>query len=176
MGSLFLNRLAPNERQNLIETLFKTQNGKCFICEEKIDLILHKNAIDVDHIIPISLGGKDGTTNFALTHSSCNRSKQASDLNLAKILIKFNKIRDSISEDENRSINLADILDNYGGSKYNITLKRANNVISLSLPEIGKNDVAELPIYKDKLSGFEFFLQLSQLNTYFTTIKLILDQ
>ena len=80
MPSLFLSRISPQEREKLIGTLMNTQSGNCFICGGQIDLTLHSTSIDIDHIEPISNGGKDGPENFAVTHESCNRSKQASDL------------------------------------------------------------------------------------------------
>ncbi|MEO0075568.1 MAG: HNH endonuclease signature motif containing protein [candidate division WOR-3 bacterium] len=126
MPSLCLSRLSVPERQELIKKLYEIQNGKCFICEESIDLSLHKDTIDIDHIIPIKMNGPDNPSNFALTHSSCNRSKQDSDLNVAKILVKFENIKQSIIE-QGRGVNLGDILSLYNGAKYSIKLKIEKN-------------------------------------------------
>lgn len=156
MGSLYLTRLSQSQRDNLIKKLHESQNGFCFICNEKIDLVLHNNSIDIDHIVPTKLNGKDDPSNFALTHSSCNRSKQASDLKIARLLYDFNKLKDSVAN-ENRGPNLNDVFNKYGGSRYSINFSRANNRIRYSLAEIGCNDIIELPVYKDKLSGFEYF-------------------
>lgn len=59
MNSLFLARQTPDERHALINKLHTAQNGHCFICEEEVDLVVHKNAIDIDHVVPLTVGGED---------------------------------------------------------------------------------------------------------------------
>ncbi len=156
MSSLYLRRQTAEQREELIRNLHETQNGLCFICEEPIDLNLHKDSIDIDHIVPITMSGKDDPSNFGLTHSSCNRSKQASNLEVAKVLQRLNKLRDNLAS-ENRGPNLADVLNLHGGGKYQIKFSRQGDKIQFSCPELGLNQVSELPIYKDDLSGFEYF-------------------
>lgn len=156
MGSLYLNRLSADERISLVEKLHSAQGGKCFICEAPIDLVVHKDALDIDHIIPTKLNGKDDPINFALTHASCNRSKQASDLNVARVLQRFSSIKNSIAS-ENRGANLDDVLKFHGGSKYEVHFVREQNKIKFALSEIGREQITELDIYKDELSGFEYF-------------------
>jgi CRISPR/Cas system Type II protein with McrA/HNH and RuvC-like nuclease domain len=53
MGSLFLSRQKYEDRQILVRDLHNTQKGNCFICEEPIDLVVQKNSIDIDHVIPL---------------------------------------------------------------------------------------------------------------------------
>jgi len=156
MTSLYLRRQTPEERKELIRNLFESQNGLCFICEQPIDLILHKDSLDIDHIVPITDSGKDDQSNFALTHASCNRAKQASFLEVARILQRLDRLRDHLAQ-ENRGPNLADILSLNGGGKFNITYSRHGNVIRYACPELGLNQIVELPIYKDELSGIEYF-------------------
>jgi len=156
MGSLFLSRLTQEQRKDLILKLFKSQNEKCFICEKKIDLELHKNSIDLDHIVPITVGGKDDPSNLAVTHSSCNRSKQASNLEISRILNRFENIKYEVFHD-NRGPNLNDVLKLYGGSKYTISFSMNNSKIRFSLPDIGINEIFEETIFQDDLSGFKYF-------------------
>ena len=156
MSSLYLGRLSPDERKELVQKLHSLQKEVCFICEEPIDLTLHKDSLDIDHVVPIKLGGKDDPSNFALAHSSCNRSKQASDLKVARILHRFGRIKDRVA-DENRGPNLNDILREYHGSKYEMCFVRVGQKIKYSLPEMGQNQIIESPIYQDELSDFEYF-------------------
>ncbi len=155
MGSLYLSRLKPKERGELIKKLWIAQNHKCFICSEEIDLDIHQ--VDIDHVIPLKMGGKDDPSNFAITHHSCNRSKQDSDLRIARILHKFSKISETTIKEKGTSPNLSDIFAEYGGSKYKLRFKIEDNIIKFSFPEIGNSTIYSYPVFEDKLSGFKYF-------------------
>jgi hypothetical protein len=172
MASNYLGRLSSTEREKLINDLWNIQKGKCFITEDTIDKILHKDILDVDHVIPSKLGGKDDPSNFALTFSSANRSKQASDLKLARILHRFKKIQDDLKISEDRSPNLNDILRTKQGSKHHLTFKKENDTILYSLAQIGNNSIIKAPIYKDKLSGLEYFFAVLPIEFVFHDDKL----
>src|SRR5690242_15473585 len=108
MGSPFyLNRLSKDERKTLEEQLWSQQSGKCFISEQPIDLQLDE--VDIDHIIPTRDNGKDDPSNFALTLASYNRSKQAADLRIARVLARFGRIKET-TDSEDRGVNLDDVL------------------------------------------------------------------
>ena len=160
MRSLYLNKLSREQREGLVATLLSSQNGNCFVCGKTVDLAVHGNSVDIDHIEPIKVGGKDGPENFAVTHDSCNRMKKASDLRVARILASFDQIAESISE-ENRAPNLGDILARNNGSRYELTVQVDGDRLKTSFTDIGRNDVLEFPVYNDDLSGFKYtFLHL----------------
>src|ERR1035438_2969627 len=140
MGSIYLNGLTSDQRKELEKQLNSSQKGNCFICGSKIDMVLHANALDIDHVEPLKVGGKDDPSNFALTHSSCNRSKQASDLRVARVLSRFSSIRDEVAK-ENRGPNLSDVLQHYNGAAYELSFSVAQNSVSFCFPELGRNDI-----------------------------------
>jgi hypothetical protein len=156
LGSLYLSGLSSEQREELERRLWNSQRGICFICEREIDLKLHQNAIDVDHVEPIKTGGKDDPSNFALTHSSCNRSKQASDLRVARVLASFNSIREECAK-LNREPNLNDIFEKYGGAKYGLNIRLDGDTCKYSFPESGNNEIYSSPLYNDVLSGLSYF-------------------
>ena len=84
MASQYLQKLSSDEYNELTIKLHNMQNGCCYICQQPIDLFLHKT--NIDHIVPLNTGGKDNESNFALTHEKCNKSKQDAHLCVARAL------------------------------------------------------------------------------------------
>jgi HNH endonuclease len=156
MGSLYLSRQKPEDRHQMITTLHNAQGGHCFICEDAVDLAVHKNSIDVDHVVPLTVGGKDDPSNFAVVHASCNRSKQASHLEVARILQRFSRLKKDL-EAENRSPNLGDVLLQANAGNRKLSFKLAGKSLTYSLSELGDNSLYTVPVYEDDLSGFRYF-------------------
>lgn len=156
MGSLYLNRLSKEERNELEMQLWSQQNGKCFISQKPIDLEL--NEVDIDHIVPIRDNGKDDPTNFALTLLHYNRSKQASDLRVARVLARFEEIREGVVSDD-RGANLNDVLKAFGGAKEDLRIKLNGGTISYIIPKTNGEETVTLRLYQDKLSGMRYFFE-----------------
>lgn len=150
MSSKYLKSLSAEEYKHLTEKLWNIQTKTCFICGETIDLILHPT--NIDHIVPLANKGKDSEENFAVTHESCNKSKQDSDLRIARILHKLKKIQDTTFQKEGKSASLKHILDSFGGSKFEFRYKIENDRLSYSFSENGNNDIHETAIFTDNLS------------------------
>lgn len=77
MSSKYLATLDPDARAKLEQRLLSRQSGRCFICNEPIDLMLQKGQMDIDHIDPLAEDGLDAENNFALTHQSCTLRRLA---------------------------------------------------------------------------------------------------
>jgi len=172
MASNYLGRLNPQERIDLVKQLWDIQSGKCFITEDDIDLDLHYTALDIDHVVPSSMGGKDDPSNFALTFFSANRSKQASDLKLARILHRFKKIQDSLQAAEDRSPNLDDILKTKNGSKHALKFRLEDNHILYSLSHLASHEVIKTPVFKDPLSKLDYFFAVLPIEYIFHDDKI----
>jgi hypothetical protein len=150
LGSLFLNGLTKDERTALEKQLWEQQSGKCFISGKPIDLGLDE--VDVDHIIPTRDNGPDNPSNFALTLDHYNRSKQAADLRVARVLARFEEIQETADSDD-RGANLNDVLKAYSGGSGTLRGKIDGDQLTY-VDGAGK---ATVPIYTDKLSGLRYF-------------------
>jgi len=152
MASKYLTSLTDDEYNELTAKLLKIQHNTCYICQESIDLDLHET--NIDHIIPLANKGKDAEENFAVTHASCNKSKQDSDLRISRILAILRKIQKDVSEKDNtRSASLEDVLKYFGGSLYEFRYRIEDNKLSYSFPDIGDNKVYYSEIFEDNLSN-----------------------
>jgi len=66
------------------EHLWQKQSGRCALCggvmyrnryEAPHARVWAKDRATIDHIIPISKGGRDGISNLKLDHARCNKIK-----------------------------------------------------------------------------------------------------
>src|SRR6266404_2425568 len=155
--SKYLSGLNAEQRAQLEHRLHDRQKGRCFICDERIDLMLHKGQLDIDHIDPLIEDGLDAENNFALTHASCNRSKGASNLEIARRLAEFERLQEKARDSGKRGANLGDVLSRYGGGTTLLRIRREAAHVEFSVPGVGDNSIRRVPIYHDKLSGMDSF-------------------
>jgi len=61
--------------ENIVQKLLNFQKGKCAICRKSIK----KPGFHLDHIVPLSKGGKNADSNAQLTCPTCNLKKGGKD-------------------------------------------------------------------------------------------------
>lgn len=154
MASKYLSGLNAEARNALEVKLHHIQNGICFICQKPIDLELDAGAINIDHIIPLAhKNSKDNEENFAITHESCNKSKQDADLNIARILHRLKDIQERIMDKEDRVASLKDVLVSYQGGKHPFQFKiTEEGKVKFSFSKIGDTNHYETELFIDPLS------------------------
>ncbi len=150
MASKYLASLSSEEYRKLSDKLLGIQSKSCYICQKEIDLDLHET--NIDHIIPTANKGKDIEDNFALTHASCNKSKQDADLYIARILHRLKALQDDIQDTENRSASLLDLLKIENGSRFDFKSKIDGDNLVYSFSEIGDVELRKSKIFEDALS------------------------
>lgn len=153
--SRYLAGLDAEQRGRLEQTLLTRQSGRCFICDDPIDLVLHKGQLDIDHIDPLVEAGLDAENNFALTHASCNRSKGAANLQIARRLAEFERLQAEAQKHGKRGANLGDVLERHEGARWAFRLRRVDDRVEFSLAESGDIRIRHAPIVHDKLSGMD---------------------
>jgi hypothetical protein len=153
--SRYLAGLDAEQRTELEKKLLARQSNRCFICNDQIDLVLHRGQLDIDHIDPLIEAGLDSENNFAITHASCNRSKGAANLEIARRLAEFERLQNEAQDEGRRGANLGDMLKRHDGAKALLRIRRNSTHAEFSLPEVGDNTIHSIPIFRDKLSGMD---------------------
>ena len=156
--SRYLSALNAEQREQLERRLAQRQNDRCFICDKAIDLFHHSGQLDVDHIDPLLEDGLDAENNFALTHASCNRSKGASNLQVARRLAEFERLQEQAKASGKRGANLGDVLSRHGGGTVELRLQLEDGRVTYSLPHLGDNAIYSVRVMHDKLSGMNTFV------------------
>ena len=145
--SKYLASLTDEKRSDLHRRLWERQGRVCFICDGEIDLHLHDGDLDIDHIDPLAADGLDAENNFALTHSSCNRSKGASNLEIARRMSTFERLQEEARNGGKRGANLGDLLATYGGSTESLRLSQESNSVKFTLSAAGDVAVRSVPLH-----------------------------
>lgn len=156
--SKYLATLTDEQRLQLEQRLHDQQSKCCFICGKMIDFVLQKGQLDIDHIDPLAEDGLDTENNFALTHASCNRSKGASNLKVARRIAEFDQLQEEARQAGKRGANLGDVLKRHGGARALLRLRCQDEHVEFSLSEAGQNQLRRVPLLRDKMSGMQSFV------------------
>lgn len=73
---------------------YAQQDAKCFYCE----CSLKNKRINVDHVIPISKGGTNRSTNLVIACAQCNKEKNANLPNKKFVNSRNNRIKSRIKK------------------------------------------------------------------------------
>jgi hypothetical protein len=153
MPSKYLSCLSQEDYNTLSKKLWDIQNHRCYICEEDIDENLHLcKTTNIDHIVPLANKGKDAEDNFAITHESCNKSKQDANLTIARVLKRLTKIQNHVHSETGKSASLKNVLTVYGGGQYKFNYHIENGNLQYSFPDLGDNKKYTTPLFVDNLS------------------------
>jgi hypothetical protein len=144
-----------NLKKEEIETLYKTQREKCFICGRHVDF--SSEDWQVDHIIPRAAGGKDDLNNLAVVHRICNQKKSDSNLHVARCMFQYEEIKEKHGKKGFNHPNLGDFLEEFGGGKTPLTIKVLSREIEYEYWHGDTIKSHKSEIYQDNLSGIAYF-------------------
>jgi hypothetical protein len=156
--SIYLSKLNQAQRSELVTRLWEGQSHRCFLCDEKIDLDLHE--IHIDHIVPIVHQGPDDPINFAVMHASCNETKSATNLEIARLLSRFAKLQETARVTNGRGATLHEVLANVGGQTRPIKIKSVDGEVQYTFADLGDNKVQRANLHYDARSKMQYFFGL----------------
>lgn len=155
--SHYLASLTEGARGTLEARLLDRQSGRCFICDDAIDPVLHQGLVELDHIVPLAEHGPDREDNLALTHASCNRRKGPYDLRVARRMAEFERVQQDALDRGERGANLGHVLERHGGATAAIRLRKTDARVDFTLSEVADETIHSVPLYRDSLSKMEYF-------------------
>jgi DNA-binding XRE family transcriptional regulator len=99
--------IKTNNRE-LRKCIYVAHSKKCFYT----GVLLNENEFDIDHILPVSLGGKDNISNYVLSSIKANRRKSNKyDIEITNKLILLNEL-----------LFVQKVIDLYNENKYKIDI------------------------------------------------------
>lgn len=78
--------------KELVSELFKTQDGKCNFCNTEVFKEGSSSNCDIDHIIPLYLGGSVCISNLQILCVTCHRVKTAYESRRKKIILPIDSL------------------------------------------------------------------------------------
>ncbi|HDN83588.1 MAG TPA: HNH endonuclease [Candidatus Altiarchaeales archaeon] len=151
MPSRVFESYSEEKKKEIIRKLLKIQDNKCLFCDGTIDdsCIMDLNEFfkkyEIDHIKPLTEGGRDDDSNWGILHKECNKKKGAKPLFLAKRLYKFKKDRESLGEE----FTLGKVLEIHGINSQPILIKIKEDYAEVKFHDYGKEKIVKTPILED---------------------------
>ena len=142
-----LDSLTKEERKELIERLYKMQDGKSYISGKKIDLRIDE--IEIDHIVSLDRGGIDNESNWGLVLKSENRSKGNRDLQLMRYIYEFRKHREKYVS-EKKDFTFGNALNEFYPNRQKAKVQIENERVILSYKRGENIPKLEYPIITDE--------------------------
>lgn len=143
-----LDRLTSEERKELIERLYKRQDGLSYISKKSINL--KTDPVDIDHIIALDRNGPDTESNWGLVLSNENRSKGTRDLQLMRYIDQFRKHRDQYLQSK-RNFTFGDALSEFYPKRKPLKAEISENVVKISFEDNGVSKELEFPLLTDEV-------------------------
>ncbi|GFP43725.1 hypothetical protein HKBW3C_02854 [Candidatus Hakubella thermalkaliphila] len=151
-----IDKMSGDEIKDLKHRLHSFQGGECFLCGRPINL--EADETEIDHIVPLADKGPDEEANWALLHSVCNDRKSAQNLNLARILMRF----ENTKEEYGGALTTAQVLEMHGGSTQQLHVDDRGDSVLVRYECRGSIKEIEAPIIVDpnNLNYRSFFIEL----------------
>ena len=93
-------------------------------------------------------------------HAKCNLKKGAANLEIARLLWRFDELEEMARRDNGRGANLDDILANVGGKAHELRLKVEGDSVRFTFSEMGDPAIVTCPLYTDPKSDMRYFFTL----------------
>lgn len=143
-----LDSLTREEREALIDRLWRRQGSCSYISTRPIDLTV--DAVDIDHIVSLDRGGIDSESNWGLVLRTENRSKGNRDLQLMRYIYEFRQQRDEYLS-RKRDFTLGDALNEFYPERKRVKAEISENVIKISFRDRGETKRLQFPLLVDQV-------------------------
>lgn len=143
-----LDGLTPEERKELIERLYKRQDGHSYISGKTLDLKVDE--VEIDHIVSLGRKGIDNESNWGLVLKTENRSKGTKDLQLMRYIYQFRQHRDNYLSSK-KDFTFGDALTEFYPKRYSLKSEISESTIKTSFREKGDVKKLEFPLLVDEV-------------------------
>ena len=106
-----------------------------------MDLVVHKNSIDIDHVVPLKVGGKDDPDQFCPYPCELQPLEAGIEPRSRAYPVPVLALEKNL-EEENRSPKSRRVLAEAGGGNQKLGFKLNGDTLTYSLAELGDNNLS----------------------------------